>query len=1005
MKPASRALATVSRSFLSRALAAAVASLVLASCGDSPLAPRGDGERIPFGVSIEAGVTDSLVRSYAFAADSGTRYSLTIEALKGAVQVLVLDSLQHQSVAEVVVYPSTVPQGPSALLLDVRATTVLVVELGAARPDSAARFRFQVARIDSRPESVPSVFAIGDTVTGESLTPLGDLDVFATQGAPGQTFVGVFEALGAAGSGALSVSLTPLPTGGGRGGWMVGPGHPATETSGLIAIPSSGRVQLAFAAAAGVTPVYQGPYRFWTYPIDRAPEHRAAAVELGTAIVGERVDRSGDVDEFLFDLGAGAELNAFLQAPRAFHLDILPLGGAPLATVVDAAPTDTSLFGASTGRFQVQVGGTYVARVSGENLIADTGAYRIFLYPIDRRPEHVSQAVVAGDTVSGESIDLPGDVDEFTFSAAAGTEFNAFLQAREASSGTHLTLTALDSDGTVLGAAASVGADTSLLRQPAGRFAVRTTGTHRLRVAAGTVGTEPASAGPYRALLSRIDRRPETHADTLVLGDSVLDESLDLPGDVDEFQVVVTVSSGASLVLLAPGGTSGTSSVSAALVRAIDGMQVTRVDCYGAGVNWSGPITVAPGRYILRLWDDEPQSRARGRYGVRVYKFRLGPEVAPDTIAIGDTIATEALDLPGDGDGFVFYGTRRQQINIALAGRSPAVPGSGFAAFLAGVGAGYGPWAVVWAPATSTVLSEHQTLRLELPYTGWYHLGLGGATSPPSMTDLGPYTFAVTAVPTAPEHASAELVPGDSVTTEALDFPGDADAFTVTATPGSEINVLLWSSMPVGSPTLPVVTIVDPATGESLESDVAQGLRVAGPARVPARGKLTVLVQEPPATPFRQCDDAQCDGVYRLTGGYGIYLTSVSRDPESVPATLAVGDTVRGEALWPIGDIDEYHVTGRPGDTLIVWFHLTAPAQPSGGMISQGMLSLEVVDPLSPGFQPVTGAVYGASPDFAPALRVIMPASGEAIVRIRGSGGYGEDVGTAPYELFVKRGP
>lgn len=997
MKPASRALASVSRLFLPRTLAAAVASLVLASCGDSPMAPSGEGERIPFGLSIEADVTDSLVKSYSFVADSGTRYSLTIEALQGGVQVLVLDSLQHQTVAGVVVYPSTVPQGPSALILDARSTAVLVVEVGAARPSTAARFRFQVARIDPRPESVPSVFAIGDTVTGESLTPLGDLDIFETHGAPEQVFVGVFEALGAVGSGALSVSLTPLPSGGGRGGWVVGPGHPATETSGLIAIPSSGRVQFSFAAAGGITPVYQGPYRFWTYVIDRAPEHRDAAVPLGTAILGERIDRSGDVDEFLFDLGAGAELNAFLQAPRAFHLDILPLGGAPLATVVDAAPADTSLFGASTGRFQVQVGGTYVARVSSENLIADTGAYRIFLYPIDRRPEHVAQGVIAGDTVSGESIDLPGDVDEFTFSAAAGTEFNAFLQARDGSSGTHLALTALDSDGTVLGTAASVGADTSLLRQPAGRFAVRTTGTHRLRVAAGTVGTEPASAGPYRLLLSRIDRRPETHADTLVLGDSVLDESLDPPGDVDEFQVMVTVSSGASLVLLAPGGTSGTSSVSAALVRASDGSQVTRVNCYGAGVNWSGPITVAPGHYLLRLWDDEPQSRARGRYSVRLYRFRLGPEVAHDTIAIGDTIATEALDLPGDGDGFVFFGTRRQQINIALAGRSPAGPGTGFAAFLAGVGAGYGPWAVVWAPASSTVLTEHQTLRLELPYTGWYHLGLGGATSPASMADLGPYTFAVTAVPTAPEHASADLVPGDSVTSESLDAPGDYDAFHLTATPGQDVSVVFASAVPPSSSRFPYVAIVDPATGESLDEQIGQGVRLAGPVRVPASGQLSVMIYELPSTPFRQCTDSTCNGVYGVTTPYTLSVIAVNRAPESVPATYVQGDTVRGEALWPLGDVDEFQATGTPGDTLYAGFRLVATAQPLGGA-----LTIEVV---VPGAGPGSFSVAGSAPGFALVGPFVVPASGTYVIRIRGKGGFSENMGTAPYEFFVKRGP
>jgi len=57
-----------------------------------------------------------------------------------------------------------------------------------------------------------------------------------------------------------------------------------------------------------------------------------------------------------------------------------------------SSESDTALFTHATGRFQVPAGGTYVVRVAGTapSQIADTGAYRLFLYPIDRRPEHVT---------------------------------------------------------------------------------------------------------------------------------------------------------------------------------------------------------------------------------------------------------------------------------------------------------------------------------------------------------------------------------------------------------------------------------------------------------------------------------------------------------------------------------------------------------------------------------------------------------------------------------------
>jgi len=108
--------------------------------------------------------------------------------------------------------------------------------------------------------------------------------------------------------------------------------------------------------------------------------------------------------------------------------------------------------------------------------IADTGAYRLFLYPIDRRPEHVSATITPGDTISGEQIDRPGDIDEFTFSGVAGEEFNTFFQAENGSPETSLQLEVVDGAGTVLRTVQSVGTDTSLLRQVTGRFALQARG-------------------------------------------------------------------------------------------------------------------------------------------------------------------------------------------------------------------------------------------------------------------------------------------------------------------------------------------------------------------------------------------------------------------------------------------------------------------------------------------------------------------------------------------------
>ncbi|PYP62694.1 MAG: hypothetical protein DMD37_09060, partial [Gemmatimonadetes bacterium] len=142
-------------------------------------------------------------------------------------------------------------------------------------------------------------------------------------------------------------------------------------------------------------PRYRGPYRFWTYVINRAPEHRAPPIPFNTEIANERIDRAGDVDEFTFDAAAGDDYNAFVQGGgRTFQLEIAPQGGTTLASVASQA-FDTALFAHATNRFQIATAGAYVVRVTGTNpyQVADTGAYRIYLYKIDRRPEHVPETI------------------------------------------------------------------------------------------------------------------------------------------------------------------------------------------------------------------------------------------------------------------------------------------------------------------------------------------------------------------------------------------------------------------------------------------------------------------------------------------------------------------------------------------------------------------------------------------------------------------------------------
>src|SRR5262249_21179033 len=120
-------------------------------------------------------------------------------------------------------------------------------------------------------------------------------------------------------------------------------------------------------------------------------------------------------------------INAFLQAEDGsqetwLQLDVLQPGGTVLRSV-QSVGTDTSLFRQATGTFVLPSSGTYRIRVQspGEYQDRSRGPYRFFLYRINRPPEHVPATLALGDSLTGEVIDLPGDIDEFTFSVPQTT--------------------------------------------------------------------------------------------------------------------------------------------------------------------------------------------------------------------------------------------------------------------------------------------------------------------------------------------------------------------------------------------------------------------------------------------------------------------------------------------------------------------------------------------------------------------------------------------------------
>jgi hypothetical protein len=548
-----------------------------------------------------------------------------------------------------------------------------------------------------------------------------------------------------------------------------------------------------------------------------------------------------------------------------------------------------------------------------------------------------------------------------------------------------LQLDVLDDTGAVLRSAQSHGTDGTLARQQTGRFNLLTGGTHRLRVL-GVVSTTDRDTGSFRLLIYPINRQPETVPDSIVLGDSVLTEVIDAPGDVDEYRVIVSDTSGANLVARIDPGAVG----SVIEVKLMDGVGQT-VAIVGPNspgdFGQSGPVLLLPGVYTLRVQGQSVLGDERadlvGGYEVWLYRFRFGPEVAPDTIAIGDTISAEAVDPPGDVDEFWFSGKRGDHINLALEGQAVPTTG-GFGALLYGTDPPGPPLAIVYSPTQPDSLGVHESGRIDLPGDGLYHITVSGGSFPAQLFETGSYRFALTRRSTTPEHVGASLVPGDSVTEEQIDTPDDWDEFTLTGQPGQLLALVARTVDPAPAGLLSIA-VFDSATTDTVAAILVSGYdNPSGYFQLPPSGRLEIAVYNSRFGSF--------------LGGYRFLVVAVNPAPESVSATLTLDDTVSGESLFPSMDVDEYTGTAGPGDTLVAEFRLLADPVPPGH------ITLEAVDPATGAILTPQGfSVVAAQPEFVGPGPFVVPVSGSYVVRMRG-GGFGTDqLGTAPYELRVRR--
>jgi hypothetical protein len=553
--------------------------------------------------------------------------------------------------------------------------------------------------------------------------------------------------------------------------------------------------------------------------------------------------------------------------------------------------------------------------------------------------------------VSGETIEFAGDEDVFHFTAQPGQYFNLFAQVT-APSGPPLLLQVYDGGDTVIKTLATEPGPGGLFDHGSGRFQTPVSGTVRVRVSV------PSGARdyPYRLYLYQIDTLPEHTAANLVVGDSIVGERLELPGDIDLYHLTSTGSNAISL------RTRKADTDPTAFYLTISNQPGVFVygnalpfqaDSAGDSVGVAAGYPVPAGTYVMRVTDEFGIPRPGARYDLSTAAVSYGPEGVSPTIGMGQVV-NESISPFGDWDVYHFQGARDQRY-VVTADSLPGHPRPGII-----VEDSLGQQ-LVGLPSLELPAGS---IAFDASANGKYSVLLSGPT--------GPYRFHVDVVDTLPEHVAPAWSVGDSVSAESIDRAGDVDRFTFTGSPGTEVQVRATSNPPVtNNDTRLRYQLLFPS-GDSIQASSSENGPGIPPVVIPASGVIRVQVEQVRG-PY---------GGFDLTalGPYALEVDPINRAPETVPAALTLGDTVTTESIDPAGDIDEFTFNGTAGQ------HIHVHVFPND--------FAEIID-LST-LQSVTATTQG-SEAFG-----TLPTTGQYLVRVTGVAYW---ISHGPYQLLVEQVP
>lgn len=504
-------------------------------------------------------------------------------------------------------------------------------------------FQLMVRQIHRAPESVGATLPVNDTLVGERVEHVGDVDEFTVTLEAAERYRLFLQTTDGFTGSVLRLSL---PTLGIAVLSTVGDSALAGNSSPTFSPSVTGPVLVRVEGIQSAFGGHRGGYRLFLYQVNPLPELVAGLIPAGDSILAETIEFPGDVDSFTVTPGPTGFVNYLLRPSASYP-------ATHEAYYASITPFSLRCFGTGT---TLCGGGTHHITPPGEWLRVEgaVGRYEFLVRAIDTIPEGVPPGLVRGQTVL-EAIDPIGDSDRYQVSVNRGEQFDfEFTGGNSSTSDAFGFLWLLNGSNNIYGGSGP--------SWRTGRFTFPFAGDYTLVIQGANVGGSTSEIGPYQFKFSAVSVGPETASPSITTLDTVSAEATDSLGDVDEFMVA------------GPAGQEFVVQVPPALALAV--LDPVTPDTVILGLAGASGVLVMPasGQLRLAVYEERASGFQRitaayqitGPYTLALRPLDRGPEAVPATVTRGVQVA-EQLDYVGDVDEFSFAAVTGDTASIVLA--------------------------------------------------------------------------------------------------------------------------------------------------------------------------------------------------------------------------------------------------------------------------------------------------------------------------------------------------